>query len=221
MARRAAAEVPVAQAGLASTGFAARPSPLMHVDGSNLPSTAPRAPSQRLNAVCVKLLASTRPEAAMMPEEDRSIPGDAETDEPCDPVMTQVRCRIAAGRQALGLEPELLDAICGFREGTLARLEAGQSRIGPAHLFRLANVFDVGVDWFFTSTEPLPPPLTSDRFIGALCVETRRFLALYARLGNRKLRDEIRLLVSAIAQHACGEAGTGLPLAPTEHSPDP
>lgn len=135
--------------------------------------------------------------------------------------MTQVRRRLAAGRQALGLEPDLLDAICGLREGTVARLEAGQSRIGPAHLFRLANAFNVGIDWFFSDTEPLPLPLTSDGSTAPVCAETRRFLALYGRLNNQKLRDEIRLLVSAIAQDACGKTGMGLPLAPGELPPDP
>jgi transcriptional regulator with XRE-family HTH domain len=135
--------------------------------------------------------------------------------------MTQVRRRVAEGRQALGLEPELLDAICGLREGTIARLEGGQSRIGPMHLFRLANVFSVGIDWFFNGTEPLPLPSAADRSIASTCADTRRFLMLYARLHNPRLREEIRLLVSAIAQDACAEAGTRLPLRPGELPPDP
>ena len=159
-----------------------------------------------------------------MPKADQisPMPYEAETDDPCDPLITRVRCRIASGRQTLGFEPDLLDAVCGLREGTIARLEAGKSRIGPAHLYRLANVFGVGIDWFFADSEPRLAP-TKDPCgtqAGAACADTRRFLAPYARLHNARVRDEIRMLVRAIAQGACDNPGTSLPLMPGELSPD-
>jgi transcriptional regulator with XRE-family HTH domain len=157
----------------------------------------------------------------MVPEDNRPTPRDVETEEPCDPVMARVRRRVAAGREALGLAPELLDAICGLREGTVARLEAGRSRIGPSHLFRLANAFKVGIDWFFDAADPLPPPLTADCSTAPTCADTRRFLMFYARLHNQRVREEIRMLVSAIAQDACASADTRLPLRPGELPPDP
>lgn len=159
-----------------------------------------------------------------MPRADQVSPisHEAETDDPSDPVLTRVRCRIATGRQALGFAPDLLDAVCGFREGTIARLEAGTSRIGPAHLYRLANVFSVGIDWFFADSEPRLAPPNDHCTMQACeaCADTRRFLALYARLHNGRVRDEIRMLVRAIAQGACDNPGTSLPLMPGELSPD-
>ena len=157
-----------------------------------------------------------------MPRADHVSPisHEAETDDPCDPVITRVRCRIATGRRALGFEPDLLDAVCGFREGTIARLEAGKSRIGPAHLYRLANVFSVGIDWFFADSDPLLGPTRDGGSKALSCADTRRFLALYARLHNGRVRDEIRMLVRAIAQGACDNPGTSLPLTPGELSPD-
>ena len=156
-----------------------------------------------------------------MPEANRvsSTSSEVETDDPCDPLVTRVRRRIAAGRHALGVEPDLLDAVCGFRQGTVARLEAGQSRIGPAHLFRLANVFGVGVDWFFADTEPLLATI-GDSFRPQACADARRFLTLYARLPNGRVRDQIRMLIAAIAQGACDNPGTSLPLTPGELPPN-
>ena len=154
-------------------------------------------------------------------EQVSPISREAGTD-PCDPVLIRVRSRIAAGRQALGFDPELLDAVCGFREGTTARLEAGRSRIGPAHLYRLASVFGVAIDWFFADAEPRPAPM-SDRCRALACeagADTRRFLALYARLRNGRVRDEIRMLVRALAQGACDNPGASLPLMLGELPPD-
>ena len=162
-------------------------------------------------------------EASILPRTEQVSPisREAGTD-PCDPVLTRVRGRIAAGRQALGFEPELLDAVCGFREGTIARLEAGKSRIGPAHLYRLALVCRVGIDWFFADAEPRPAPM-NDRSRAQACeagADARRFLALYARLRDGRVRDQIRMLVRAIAQGACDNPGASLPLISGELSPD-
>lgn len=156
-----------------------------------------------------------------MPEDDRVSPTPAagETADGSDELMAKVRRRIAAGRQALGVEPQLIDAVCGLREGTIARLEAGQCRIVPAHLFRLARLFSVGVDWFFADTEPLPAP-ASTRCSPQARADMLRFLAAYARLPSGRVRHEIRMLVGAVAHRTCDDPGTGLPLPLGELPPD-
>jgi transcriptional regulator with XRE-family HTH domain len=139
--------------------------------------------------------------------------------------MLRLRSRVAVGRLALGLEPGLLDAVCGLREGTIARLETGRSRIAPAHLCRLAAVFGVGIDWFFDDAICSPPSLQrenhDDHPAAPSCEEMRRFLAAFARLHDGKVREEIRLLVSALANRACGGGGGGLPEAWGDSPPAP
>ncbi|HYN38398.1 MAG TPA: helix-turn-helix transcriptional regulator [Rhodospirillales bacterium] len=119
-----------------------------------------------------------------------------------DAVALRVRARLVAARRAAGLEPELLDAVCGLREGTVARLEAGLSRIAPVHLFRLAAVFDVDVDWFFADDARLPSlaPLPTDHPAAPSVEEARRFLAAFARLADGPVRAEIRELVGALGR---------------------
>lgn len=135
--------------------------------------------------------------------------------------MLRVRRRLASGRRALGLEPELLDAVCGLREGTITRLETGRSRVAPAHLFRLAAVFGVTIDWFFAEAASPPSSMLRGQHPAApSCEETRRFLTLFARLHDSKVRDEIRRLVNALADRACDGADRGLPLASGDFPPD-
>lgn len=133
---------------------------------------------------------------------------------PPDAVALRVRTRLAAGRRALGLEPELLDVVCGLRRGTIARLEAGQSRVTPLHLYRLATVLDVEIDWFFADTPSAPPrapvavPASRPGYN-----EMEQFLAVFAHLGNGRIRTEIRGLLQAVANRACGNHDGSLPVA--------
>jgi transcriptional regulator with XRE-family HTH domain len=121
-----------------------------------------------------------------------------------DPIDHRVAERIAARRRALGIDPQLLDAILDFRDGTIERLEAGESRIGATHLFRLAEIFDVDIDWFFADApDPLPsePDRSPSSGHGQDGAQTRRFVTLYRRLRDPKVRLEVREMVRALAAH--------------------
>ena len=131
-----------------------------------------------------------------------------------DMIARRVRARLVAGRCALGLEPELLDVVCGLRRGTVARLEAGQRRVTPLHLLRLATILGVEIDWFFTET-PLAAPHAP---VAAAASrpgyhEMEQFLALVAHLGSNRIRAGIHDLVLAVANRACSDAEGGLPVA--------
>jgi transcriptional regulator with XRE-family HTH domain len=70
-----------------------------------------------------------------------------------DGIDRRVAERIALGRRALEIEPAVLDVVLGLRDGTMERLESGRSRATPAHLARLAMLFDVSIDWFFAEKQ--------------------------------------------------------------------
>lgn len=129
-----------------------------------------------------------------------------------DMIARRVRARLAAGRSALGLAPELLDVVCGLRRGTVARLEAGRSRVTPLHLLRLAAVLGVEIDWFFNET-PLVAPHAPAAAAGRPGYrEMEQFLAVFAQLGSSRVRAGLRGLVEAVANRACDGADGGLPV---------
>ncbi|MBL8668649.1 MAG: helix-turn-helix domain-containing protein [Rhodospirillales bacterium] len=139
-----------------------------------------------------------------------------------DTIAGRVRSRLAAQRRALGLAPELLDVVCGLRRGTVARLESGKSRVTAYHLFQLAAVFEVEIDWFFAATDPpswrSALPAVPKRQPGY--EEMRQFLAVFDHLGNPRVRAEIRRLIDAVANRACDKRRGCLPVA-REASPMP
>lgn len=143
-----------------------------------------------------------------MPDDSRlhlSPPAD-------DMIARRVRARLAAGRGALGLEPELLDVVCGLRRGTVARLESGQSRVTPLHLLRLATVLGVEIDWFFNEAPlaaPQAPVAAATSRPGYH--EMAQFLAVFAHLGSDRIRAGIRSLVQAVANRTCSDPDGGLP----------
>ena len=119
-----------------------------------------------------------------------------------DAIDLRVAARLSARRRALGLDASLLDTILGFREGTVARFEACASRIGSAQLYRLAQVLDVDIDWFFAQGpidrgDGAPQPF-DEGDAGKEVVQARRFLSLVARL-DRGVQLEVGAMVRAIA----------------------
>lgn len=118
-----------------------------------------------------------------------------------DAIDLRVAGRLAARRRALGLDASVLDTVLDFREGTVARFEACASRIGCAQLYRLADVLDVDIDWFFADEAATDPggsaqaPGVDD---GKAAMQVRRFLSLVVRL-DRSVQAEVAAMVKAIA----------------------
>ena len=118
-----------------------------------------------------------------------------------DAIDRRVSVRLAARRRELGIDRGLLDLLLDARDGTVERLETGRSRISPGRLFRLADILDVPIDWFFDEAQSEAPPTEPASAGGATerQAEALRFLALYARIADPKVRAEIREMVRSLA----------------------
>jgi transcriptional regulator with XRE-family HTH domain len=118
-----------------------------------------------------------------------------------DAIDLRVAARLAARRRMLGIERDLLDLLLDARDGTVERLESGRSRISPGRLFRLADILDVPIGWFFDEAEA-EAPSAQPPFSG-VCAERQaealRFVALYARVADPRVRAEIREMVRSLA----------------------
>jgi transcriptional regulator with XRE-family HTH domain len=118
-----------------------------------------------------------------------------------DAIDRRVSARLVARRRTLGIERGLLDLLLDARDGTVERLETGRSRISPGRLFRLADILDVPISWFFDEADAEAPP-TQPLFSGECAgrqAEALRFLALYARVADPQVRAEIREMVRSLA----------------------
>lgn len=117
-----------------------------------------------------------------------------------DAIDRRVSARLAARRRRVGIDRALLDLLLDARDGTVERLETGRSRIAPGRLFQLARILDVPIEWFFDEARSETPP-AEPLFArgGERQAETRRFLALYARIADPKVRAEIREMVRSLA----------------------
>ena len=126
----------------------------------------------------------------------------------------RVSARLAARRREVGIDRGLLDLLLDVRDGTVERLETGRSRIAPSRLFRLANILDVPIDWFFDEADPEAPPAEPLSFGSSAekQAEARRFLSLYARIADPNVRAEIREMVKSLA------AAGSRPVAPPRRS---
>lgn len=116
-----------------------------------------------------------------------------------DAIDRRVAERIASRRQELGIDRALLDLLLGARGGTVKRLETGRRRITPAHLFGLANILDVSVDWFFAERPTVasdPQPLACGD--AGRAAEARRFASLFLAIADPKIRAEIREMVRSV-----------------------
>ena len=118
-----------------------------------------------------------------------------------DAIDRRVSARLAARRRQLGIDRGLLDLTLEVSDGTVERLETGRARIAPSHLFRLADILNVSVDWFFAEADAQAPP-AEPLFSGDNAerqAEARRFLAVYARIAEPKVKAEIREMVRSLA----------------------
>jgi transcriptional regulator with XRE-family HTH domain len=118
-----------------------------------------------------------------------------------DAIDRRVSARIAARRRSLGIDRGLLDVLLDVRDGTVERLETGRSRIAPSHLFQLAHLLDVPIDWFFDEAQSETPPAGPVSAGGGAerQVQARRFLTLYVRIADPSVRAEIREMVRSLA----------------------
>jgi transcriptional regulator with XRE-family HTH domain len=117
-----------------------------------------------------------------------------------DAIDRRVSARLAARRRSLGVDRGLLDLLLDVRDGTVERLETGRSRIAPSHLFQLAHLLDVPIDWFFDEAQSETPPAGPVSGRGAEReVQARRFLTLYVRIADPNVRAEIREMVRSLA----------------------
>lgn len=127
-----------------------------------------------------------------------------------DPIDIHVGSRVRLRRTLLGMSQEKLGDALGLTFQQIQKYERGANRIGSSRLFKLSQILDVPVSFFFDDmpeaiekatsglseapTEPFEADQLSKR-------ETLELVRAYYRIDEQKVRKRMFELVKAIAQN--------------------
>ncbi|NBB83391.1 MAG: helix-turn-helix domain-containing protein [Alphaproteobacteria bacterium] len=125
-----------------------------------------------------------------------------------DPIDVHVGGKIRERRLVLGMSQEHLGEQLKISFQQLQKYERGANRVSASTLHRLTQILDAPISYFFDGApldEGMPPPAQPERLPKREELELMRDFSM---IHDRRLRDRIRRLVSAIARegHPTAEA---------------
>ncbi len=124
-----------------------------------------------------------------------------------DPIDIHVGSRVRLRRTLLGMSQEKLGDALGLTFQQIQKYERGANRIGSSRLFKLSQILDVPVSFFFEDmpeeverasrglAEAPAEPFEADQLSKR---ETLELVRAYYRIGEPKVRKRVFELVKAI-----------------------
>ena len=133
-----------------------------------------------------------------------------------DPVDVSIGSRLRLRRLALGLSQSSLANALGITFQQIQKYERGTNRIVASRLYRLSQVLQVPVQYFFQELSareaPTQPPaagqtdIESPERVSDLMTQRDmlRLVQAYSRIEDATVRRQIYALVKTIGEHRCG-----------------
>ncbi len=128
------------------------------------------------------------------------MPRYVTTKEGPHPIDVHVGSRVRQRRALLGLNQPALGEALGLTFQQIQKYERGENRIGASNLWKLTQVLDVQVSFFFdgmAEDQAGPTPSDSDRLHKR---ETLKLVRAYYRITDPKARHSLFELVKALAK---------------------
>ena len=137
-----------------------------------------------------------------------------------NPVDVHVGHRVRLRRTLLGMSQEKLGKALGLTFQQVQKYERGVNRIGSSRLYRLSQILDVPVSFFFDDMPPLDQaaapglregpaePFEKDPMVKR---ETLELVRAYYRITDPTARKRLYELTKAIANMSSNVAGAGGP----------
>lgn len=125
-----------------------------------------------------------------------------------DPIDVHVGSRVRLRRTLLGMSQEKLGDALGLTFQQIQKYERGANRIGSSRLFKLSQILDVPVSFFFDDmpeeveranrglAEAPAEPFEADQLSKR---ETLELVRAYYRITDAKVRKRVFELVKAVA----------------------
>ncbi len=135
-----------------------------------------------------------------------------------NPVDVHVGHRVRLRRTLLGMSQDRLGQALGLTFQQVQKYERGANRIGSSRLYRLSQILDVPVSFFFDDMPPLdesaapglrespPEPFEKDPMIKR---ETLELVRAYYRIADPTARKRLYELTKAMAKMSSNVGGTG------------
>ena len=135
-----------------------------------------------------------------------------------DPIDVHVGGRVRLRRMLIGMSQEKLGVALGLTFQQIQKYERGANRIGSSRLFRISQLLDVPVSFFF---DDMPGVIVGGggglREAGQTRFEADYFgrresqelLCNYYRISDTAVRKRLLSLVKAVAASEAGAAETG------------
>lgn len=126
-----------------------------------------------------------------------------------DPIDVHVGHRVRARRKMLGLSQTQLGNELGVTFQQVQKYERGTNRIGSSRLFKMSNILDVPVAYFFEGAETKLPGYneglaleTSEAFE---MQETKELVEAYYKIADPRVRKKVlglaRLLATGVDEY--------------------
>jgi len=127
-----------------------------------------------------------------------------------DPIDIHVGSRVRLRRTLLGISQERLGEQLDITFQQVQKYERGANRISASKLWRLSEILDVPVGFFFDDMESADMPLrqASDLEEALSKRETLEMLREYLRL-NDDVREKVRLLLRSMARATISQEEQG------------
>lgn len=123
-----------------------------------------------------------------------------------NPIDVHVGARIKLRRTLLGLSQEKLGEALGLTFQQVQKYEKGTNRVSASKLYRLAQILDVPIAFFFDS---LPgsdePPLKATEDDPLYRRETVALVRAYYGIPDQVVRDRLLSLVKSLSREVADE----------------
>jgi len=122
---------------------------------------------------------------------------------PYDPIDAQVGTRLRNRRTLVGMSQQELGRRLGITFQQIQKYERGLNRIGAGRLFRISNILDVPVAYFFEEVEEGGTPETATPEGASLkqlqSRETLELVRYYSSIPDKSIRSQILRMSKALA----------------------
>ena len=112
------------------------------------------------------------------------------------PVDIHVGARVRQRRKLLGWSQTGLGDALGLTFQQVQKYESGRNRIGSSRLFKLSQVFDVSIEYFF---DEMPPVVVASTMMTR---ETLKLVRAYYEIEDAKIRKRLYHLTKAMGADA-------------------
>ncbi len=112
------------------------------------------------------------------------------------PIDVYVGARVRQRRVLLGMNQTKLGDALGMSFQQVQKYENGKNRISASKLFKLSQVFDVSIEYFF---DEMPPVVVASTMMTR---ETLKLVRAYYEIEDAKIRKHVYELTKTLAASA-------------------